>query len=172
MEPLYLSRNSKCERCGKHLIVPSWKWCSKKCQDNKRATRRKKNVEVFEGKSELHLTPEQEQKILKLLMQLKNPFPQETKNIFLYNHKCFGCGRSDQGIEAHHCYSRTSSSPFNLVPLCNVCHAHIGHTQDEHRRLLLKTVVYLMQNDYKPTEYDYEFLESHYDDFMWVQQQL
>ncbi len=94
-------------------------------------------------------------------MKLNNPFPDETRNIFLYVYSCFKCGRSDRGLELHHITGRDSDSAFNACPLCKDCHAHIGHSQEEEKELYLIVVQFLIQERFMPTEKDYQFLREH-----------
>lgn len=49
-----------------------------------------------------------------------------------YGHRCFICGRSDLPIHIHHWqFTRTQRPDLkydqnNLIPLCQLCHNHIG----------------------------------------------
>lgn len=94
-------------------------------------------------------------------MNLNNPFPKETRLLFLYVYSCFKCNRSDQGLELHHITGRDSSSAFNACPLCKVCHEKIGHSQEEERDLFLYTKVFLRTESYEADENDAIFLASH-----------
>lgn len=106
-------------------------------------------------------------------MRLRNPFSNETRNLYLDVHWCFYCGRSDRGLEAHHIYGRESSSPFNLAPVCLHCHGHMGHSTKEQRELLKETTNYLLSTvRYVPTTDDMVFLERHDKDFLWVRDNL
>jgi hypothetical protein len=106
-------------------------------------------------------------------VRLRNPFSTDTRNLFLYVHWCFSCGRSDLGLEAHHIYGRTSSSAFNLAPVCLRCHSHMGHSTKEQRELLKETTKYLLSTvHYNPTADDMIFLERHEKDFIWVRENI
>lgn len=106
-------------------------------------------------------------------MKLRNPFSNDTRWLFHDAHACFKCGRSGFGREANHTYGRESSSPFNLSVLCLHCHSHVGHTQEEHRKLLLETTLWLLSTvHYIPTPNDMVFLERHDKDFLWVRDNL
>ena len=97
-------------------------------------------------------------------MQLKNPFPEEVRNLFLYNQYCFDCtsnGNGRGGLELHHIWGRVSSSAFNASVVCHECHSHMGHTSEEHARLFMKTAEVLFGNGYEPTYYDKEFFDNY-----------
>lgn len=94
-------------------------------------------------------------------MKLDNPFPPEVRNLFLYVYSCFSCGRSDKGLELHHITGRDSSSAFNACPICTVCHAKIGHTQIEERRLFDFVQSFLLGEGYQPVQNDFDFCRSH-----------
>lgn len=106
-------------------------------------------------------------------MRLRNPFSTNTRELFRDKYWCSKCGRSDLGLEANHTYGRESSSPFNLSVLCLRCHSHVGHTQQEHRELLLDTTRWLLSTvHYNPTADDMIFLERHDKDFIWVRENI
>lgn len=94
-------------------------------------------------------------------MQLNNPFPQETRLLFLYVYACFKCGRSNRGLELHHITGRDSSSAFNACPLCHDCHVAILHTQEVEKELFNYVMEFLIRERYQPTEDDYTFLRNH-----------
>ncbi len=94
-------------------------------------------------------------------MKLDNPFSDNTRNIFLYVYACFQCGRSDQGLELHHITGRDNNSAFNACPLCKVCHSKIGHTNSEERALFKIVINFLVKENYKPVESDYDFIRQH-----------
>lgn len=65
------------------------------------------------------------------VMKLRNPFPPEVRNLFLYEYACMNCGRSDRGLELHHITGRNDASKENAIVLCLECHRHAGHSQKE-----------------------------------------
>jgi len=67
-------------------------------------------------------------------MKLRNPFPEETRLLFLYVYACFNCKRSDQGLELHHITGRNDNSPTNAFPICRVCHVKVKHNDEEHKK--------------------------------------
>lgn len=67
-------------------------------------------------------------------MKLRNPFPEEVRNLFLYCYNCFNCGRGDKGLELHHITGRNSNAKENAIPLCPECHSHALHTISEETR--------------------------------------
>ncbi len=94
-------------------------------------------------------------------MKLKNPFSDNTRNMYLGLWKCMKCGQNGMGrggLELHHIMGRISSSPFNASVLCNECHSHIFHSLEEHRFLFLKNLEYLWSIDYKEDNNDIDFL--------------
>jgi hypothetical protein len=93
-------------------------------------------------------------------MKLTNNFSNDTRNIFLYEHSCFDCNRSDRGLELHHIRGRISDSPLNAIPICMECHAHIGHTQEEESKYLKTALKFILTTDYKLTQKDLEFYIS------------
>ena len=95
-------------------------------------------------------------------MQLKNPFTNETRNLYLYCYSCFNCGRSDLGLELHHVIGRSSSSPFNAFPICLACHGRACHSQEEEQKYFAINLRFLHSIGYKPTEEDLQFLRENY----------
>ena len=103
-------------------------------------------------------------------MKLKNPFSEETKELFIWNTKCFYCGKNHANC-FHHTLGRVSNSPLNCCPISNF-NCHIGNSQLTHfetiKRLLHQTLTYLLQNGYQLTKEDREFMRKHkeyYQDF-------
>lgn len=94
-------------------------------------------------------------------MFLPNPFPNEVRYLYLYEHGCHHCGRSNKGLELNHITGRDSSSAFNASLLCVPCHGHVGHSQEEEIRLFKMNLTFLLREKYKPTEKDYDFLREH-----------
>ena len=93
--------------------------------------------------------------------QLDNPFSQKTRLLYLYVFSCFGCGRSDRGLELHHITGRDSSSAFNACPLCKDCHVKVIHIQTEERRYFNINQHFLSSERYQPIEEDWQFLRDH-----------
>ena len=91
---------------------------------------------------------------------LLNPFPFEVRELYVFNYKCFNCGKN-QSIELHHIYGRVSDSAFNACPLCHFCHERVKHTVKEHQFLFYRNLEFLLQNNYKPISKDFEFIEEH-----------
>ena len=90
---------------------------------------------------------------------LLNPFSVKTRELFVDIYGCFGCGRSDRGLQAHHISKRISPSPYNLAPLCWVCHLEGNiHTPEIEQKYLRKTKEYLDKIGYIATLKDLEFL--------------
>lgn len=97
-------------------------------------------------------------------MQLKNPFSEQTRSLFLYNQYCFDCtsnGNNRGGLELHHIFGRVSSSALNACVLCHECHSHVGHTKEEHARLFMKTAEVLFANGYEPNQKDKDFFAEY-----------
>lgn len=90
-------------------------------------------------------------------MHLKNPFSEHTRNLYLYRWDCDKCG-SNQRLELHHITGRDSNSPFNASLVCNNCHAHFNHNQDEERFLFGRNFRHLKKVQYKITKDDEEFM--------------
>lgn len=103
-------------------------------------------------------------------MYLKNPFPLEVRLLYLYNsYECWDCGGNGSnsgGIELHHIWGRISASALNSAPMCKECHNKIGHTREEHQRLLRKTIYFLSSQGYKLKPIDDEFLETVQNDLL------
>ena len=100
-------------------------------------------------------------------MKLYYPFSLETRNLYLYEHSCFNCGRSDQGLELHHIlgrskYGKNLDSAFNSSLLCKKCHNKIGHSKAEQFHLFYLTQDFLVKSYYKPIAYDYDFVRYNY----------
>lgn len=94
-------------------------------------------------------------------MNLKNPFSQKTRNLFIDIRACVKCKRSDRGIEHDHIFGRISNSPLNLSPLCTKCHYEKIKDGLEGKTEQLKwTVNYLNKQGYVLKEKDYRFLEA------------
>lgn len=97
-------------------------------------------------------------------MKLNNPFPLEVRTLYLYCWECWICGENGTrhgGLELHHILGRVSDCAFNSSCLCKKCHNHIGHSQEEHRKIFFKTMQFLFAQHYQPTIADLEFFEKH-----------
>lgn len=94
---------------------------------------------------------------------MRNPFSEETRELFRYNHECAWCGMN-QPDALHHIMGRVSSSPLNASPIHNMkCHIGNGTLEnDESRSMLLKwTLEYLYKEGYRFTEADSEFYQTY-----------
>lgn len=92
---------------------------------------------------------------------LKNPFPPEVREIYIYVYYCFQCNHSDRPIELHHIFGRESDSAFNACVLCHDCHEAVKHTEEERHLLFNKNLQFLIDTHYKPTEKDCDFIKRH-----------
>jgi len=100
---------------------------------------------------------------------LKNDFDrEELKKWYLYNYKCWWCGRNTRDA-MHHITGRDSNSILNSAPLCNfTCHINqhgLLRLEENMIFLLKKTVKYLLDQNYEFNEIDREFMSSHLDLF-------
>lgn len=93
-------------------------------------------------------------------MKLDNPFPQRVRLLYLYVYSCFGCGRSDRGLELHHIFGRDYAAAFNACPLCKICHEKIAHNHDEHALYFFINVKFLLNEHYTPQNDDYEMVRK------------
>ena len=93
-------------------------------------------------------------------MKLKNEFSQETRKLFIWNYICWWCGQNHIDC-LHHILNRVSDSPLNAAPLSNF-ECHIGNgklsTFEAKKKLLKKTLYFLLESDYKLTEEDKAFM--------------
>lgn len=97
-------------------------------------------------------------------MILQNPFSDDVRLIYLYSYECWICkenGTRSGGIELHHILGRVSDSVLNSAPLCKFCHDHIGHSFEEEKDLLQKTIRYLVRHGYTFTDKDIDFYNEH-----------
>jgi len=96
-------------------------------------------------------------------MKLKNDFSERTKEFFIWNTKCFYCGKEHANC-FHHVLGRTSDSILNCCPIANF-ECHIGNPELFHfktkKRLLHQILKYLLQDDYRLTKKDKEFMKKH-----------
>ena len=92
------------------------------------------------------------------------PFSDETKELFMFNYKCWKCGKNSWNCGHHIAYKEVysfSNSPFNYAPLHNEpCHIGGGHqfTDEETINYLKKTYNFLRATSYSMTEKDSEFI--------------
>lgn len=97
-------------------------------------------------------------------MRLKNPFPSNVRNMYLFNnYECWICGSNGShcgGMELHHIWGCISDSALNSAPLCKGCHVHILYTRTERIQLFRKTMRFLMSQGYELDNTDNEFLEK------------
>jgi hypothetical protein len=91
---------------------------------------------------------------------LRNPFPLRVRLLYLYEYSCIECG-SNQNLELNHIFGRESSSAFNASLLCRKCHSHVGHSQEEHKRLFWKNMAFLVRMRYEPIEEDWDLLRKY-----------
>ena len=96
-------------------------------------------------------------------MQLKNPFSEETRLLFLYEKSCWLCHRCDLGLEIHHITNgRISSSVFNAFLICSECHREMCHSQQEEQKLFAITFKWVYNIMYKPKDIDILFIRDNY----------
>lgn len=87
---------------------------------------------------------------------------------FIFNKKCFYCGeyqnKLGHGIDAfHHIMKRSSNSILNACPIHNeICHLGNGtiHQFDTRVMLLGRTMFYLINQGYKLTAKDEQFISD------------
>jgi hypothetical protein len=94
------------------------------------------------------------------MMSLSNEFSTETRQLYLYNYKCWECGENGSrtgGMELHHILGRCSNSPLNSAPLCHRCHA-LANQKQTAAKYFYKTLCYLQRQGYKLTEKDELFI--------------
>src|SRR3990172_7761007 len=90
-------------------------------------------------------------------------FTQQTRELFQWNYECFVCGRNGQDV-LHHILGRESNSPLNSCPVHNFsCHLENSgqlNTDKMKGKLLRKTRQFLVDNNYKLTKDDLNFIEK------------
>ena len=92
-------------------------------------------------------------------MKCKNDFKEKDRELFFWNRECWVCGKFHTDC-LHHIMGRASDSPLNAAPLNNFdCHIGNGKLSlfEVKKRLLKKTLDYLLENDYVLTKKDKEF---------------
>lgn len=92
-----------------------------------------------------------------------NNFTEESRELFFWNHVCWYCNRQHANC-LHHILGRVSNSPLNAIPLNNF-ECHIGNGKlslfDNQKKMLKKTLEFLLENDYKLTLKDKEFQKKY-----------
>ena len=91
--------------------------------------------------------------------KLKNDFTEKTRELFFWNQKCWWCKQTHADC-GHHILGRVSNSPLNYCPINNfICHIGNGKLSqfDVRKKLLKKTLEYLISTDYTLTKKDKEF---------------
>ncbi len=101
------------------------------------------------------------------MSQLKNDFPIEVRNLFLWNFECWVCGKNTWDC-GHHIMGRgfgdsiVEQSALNFAPLCNyTCHLGRNFTEEEKKIMLQKTIRFLLRNNYQLKEIDIQFYEKY-----------
>lgn len=98
-------------------------------------------------------------------MKLKNNFPEEVRNLYLYVYTCCLCG-SNEMLELHHLLGRISDSAFNSALVCNECHSHMGHSTEEHQHVFSYSFPLLHNLGFKPKQKDIDFLDKNWNELM------
>lgn len=99
-----------------------------------------------------------------MVLELKNAFSEETRELFIWNKECWWC-KANHWDCLHHILGRISDSPLNVAPLNNfVCHIGNGKLSqfDIKKKLLNKTLDYLLESGYSLTKKDKEFKKEHH----------
>lgn len=100
-------------------------------------------------------------------MKLRNDFSDETRTLWTFCYECWVCGKNhwDAG---HHIVGRglgdsdLESSPLNFAPVSNFeCHLDEAFNDEDKRRMLQKTIRWLLKNDYQLTKKDVAFYEKY-----------
>ncbi len=89
-------------------------------------------------------------------------FSEETKELFFWNRECWWCKKNHQNC-LHHILGRVSNSPLNAAPLSNFeCHIGNGLLNQfkNKKKLLKKTLDYLLDDGYILTKKDRVFIKS------------
>lgn len=96
-------------------------------------------------------------------MKLKNDFKEKDKELFFWNKECWICNK--QHVDClHHIMGRVSDSPLNSAPINNFdCHIGNGKLSqfEIRRKLLKKTLDYLLENGYELTKKDRDFMKKY-----------
>jgi hypothetical protein len=96
-------------------------------------------------------------------MKLMNEFTPETRVLFSWTFECWWCTQNHVD-SLHHILGRVSSSALNAAPINNLS-CHIGNgklsTFQIKSKFLKKTLNYLLENNYKLTKKDREFMKKY-----------
>ncbi len=96
-------------------------------------------------------------------MNMKNNFTDKTRELFFWNKECWWCERPHANC-FHHILNRVSNSPLNAAPINNF-ECHIGNGKlslfDIKKKLLKKTLEFLLKTDYKLTKEDKQFKKKY-----------
>jgi len=95
-------------------------------------------------------------------MKLKNPFSDETRELYFWNYACWSCGKNNN-LELDHIQGRESNSPLNAYLNCRACHS-AKNTKDNGKRLQ-KALEFLALSNYQFTEKDVAFYEKYKDKY-------
>lgn len=104
-------------------------------------------------------------------MKLRNDFPMKVRCMYFDKWECDVCGKNGNyhgGLELHHIKGRESASALNCSQVCNCCHSHLNHNYEEEKILMLKTVRFLVRNNYDFSSCDLKFYNKYkniYDDY-------
>ena len=94
---------------------------------------------------------------------MRNNFTEETRELFFWNNDCWWCGQSHANC-LHHILNRVSNSPLNAAPVSNF-ECHIGNGKlslfESKKKLLQKTLNFLLDSGYRLTEEDNQFKEKY-----------
>ncbi len=93
---------------------------------------------------------------------LKNTFTEKTRELFIWNNKCWICEQNKPDA-LHHILGRVSVSPLNACPIHNFkCHIGNGMLATFRMKsvLLKKTLKYLLNHNYKLIKEDKVFKEK------------
>lgn len=97
-------------------------------------------------------------------MQLRNNFPDLVRYLFLDIWECWMCGQNGVncgGLELHHIKGRESNSAMNASVVCGKCHSHMGHSFEEEKQLMQRTIRYLCRINYQFNEKDVAFFAQY-----------
>lgn len=97
-------------------------------------------------------------------MKLRNDFCLKVRCMYFDIWECWICGRNGQtmgGLELHHIKGRESASALNSALVCVQCHAHLNHNDEEEKKLMLKTMRFLVRNNYDFSPVDLKFYNKY-----------
>ena len=94
---------------------------------------------------------------------MRNSFTEETRELFFWTNICWWCDRWHANC-LHHILGRVSSSHLNAAPINNF-ECHIGNGKlslfNTKKKLLNKTLNFLLESDYRLTKEDKLFKEKY-----------